>query len=91
MVNVVDFAVERVLAHAAGAFSFNDALRRNANVSEVQVTYDRATALSSSVTSNCGTSPSLAWERSDDIISLGPLLDTSKVDYSLLEGEIAMD
>lgn len=67
----------------------NGALRRTAEMSELQMKYDRLVDQLSSIISDSGTQRLLARERGDDIISFRALLDTSKDAYSPLEGQIA--
>lgn len=55
MIDVVDFGFERVLAVVAVDAPAGDALLRTAEVSRLQLKYDRLAAQLSSVTSQCDT------------------------------------
>lgn len=89
MINVVCSTVVIVPAVDAGNTSFYDALRRTAELSELQIKYNRRSAQMSSATSECGNGNSLARERSDDIIDHQDSLDMSREEYQLLERQAA--
>lgn len=67
---VADFALRRVTATVAGDVYCNDPLRRTADVSELQIKYDRLVGYLSSVASKIGTWPPLARERTKEIYDL---------------------
>lgn len=90
MIDVVYFAFGHVSAPDATEVSFSDALRRTVEVFEFKIKYDRPAALLSSVTSECGTWRSLPCKRGDDITILRASLHTSKNEFELPEGQIAV-
>lgn len=77
VIDTVHLAPGHVSAVVAGDNSSNDALWRTAEVSELQIKYDRLEAQLSTITSECGTGRSLPRERGGDVINLRASRDAS--------------
>lgn len=89
MVPVAGFAHRRMLASVAGDVSNNDPLRRNAEVSKMQLKFNLLVAQLCSATLECGSGRSLAEESVlKKFFFFRALLATSKDEFKLPEGQI---
>lgn len=69
-IEVIDFAFRSVLAFVAGDTSSTNPLRHNAEMSELQMIYDRVLAQSISVSSQCDIRRLLVRKRGTDTFAL---------------------
>lgn len=88
MIDGLDVSFGRVWPSESSSVSFDDPLLRNAEVSELQVKYDRVVAMLNSVSWNYDTRRSLVREHGTKIVHLQALLAPYSDEFKLLKGEI---
>lgn len=89
-VDVAHLAFRSVSAPLVSGILSNDALRLIAQLSELQINYDRLTSQLKTIYSNYGSWFSLVRKRGDETINLLDSLDLSKVGFKLAGSEIAV-